>query len=779
MNERVYNEDISSFKNKVNAHEQAIIDGSKVARELNEFIELHKELEGILDDYINLTVNDSNYMERLESYLKEELDYLNLISSLMDDLDKHHDSLGTIDAYTISKEWEDVKYLVTISNLERSMIRLQYLKQNYPESFNQDLYNEMERKYYEIGLRALDAQENMMNIMEENEALENDIEEEFTAGETPQDDSKDEEKNPLVIPENDLLINESLLEQMEVDEQIKYFEKVVQNIENVRGKSKLVYVNGEKKKIAKKYAARYSGYVARLNNLYNKDIIDEQNMINQISNILNNQADLEKTEFILENEAAVEKYCAIREEMDEIYKQEAQFILRASGRPLTEIVEQKMLDGKPGFILMEDVLAYDELVGRATALQTEFDEIMFKYGITPNNNITKGEPLDPKERKKEILNQIYFLMYNGERSENLDKEIKALMDEYRSLETHKKLNKLYKLRKFFRLEGFKPEDCKYLAQISLDPEDLQNNKSISDEKKNNILTTILNKLKKNEVKEEEQKQDEKMSFVEKTKMNAWKCFGGTLGVLYATGLDIQDAYKNVTKAVKSIPTKAKGFVSKIKGTRKPINKHYLKEEIKIRGTRLAIVAGFGIMLYAGAMSHGKGQNNNYTGPVDNETTYETEVEEDTTLEDIADQMGTEIADRVEPSPEPGVDNNVDNVVEDTTNEEVEQNGVYIGDVFTIEANSPIYTNMYDAANENNGLNPYFADDSKREVTGIAYEYNGTMVMLDMNDPDFEAKKTALESNGAVPVAVRSENEASKGIEGYYNLDDVEIELGGR
>lgn len=778
MNKDIHNENVSSFKNRVNAHEKAIIDGSKAAHELNEFIELHNELEGILDDYINLTVNDSNYMEQLESYLKEELDYLNLISSLMDNLDKHHDSLGTIDAYTITKEWEDVKYLVTISNLDRSMIRLQYLKQNYPERFNQDLYNEMEEKYYVIGLRALQAQENMMNIIEQNNNFENDYEEENSMGDNTINNLQ-EEGNAIVPSDNDLLVNESLLEQMEVDEQIKYFEKIMKNIENVRGKSRLVYVDGEKKKIAKKYANRYMGYVARLNNLYNKDIIEEQDLINQISNSLNSHADLERTEFILENEAAVEKYCAIREAMDEIYRQEAQFVLRASGRPLNEVVEQIMLDGKPGRILMEDIVAYDELADKANALQAEFDGIMSKYGVTPNNNLTKGEEKDPEERKEEILDQIYFLLENGEKNEKLDSEIKALMDEYRSLETHEKLDSIYKLRRFFKIQGFEPKDCKYLAKITLNPEELQNNKNVSDEKKKNIFTTILNKFKKDDSKEKVEKQDqEEMSFGEKTKMNAWKWFGGTLGSLYATKLDIQDAYKSVTKAVKSIPSKAKGFVSKIKGTKKPVNKSYSKEEIKKRATRLAFIAGIGVVLYASAMSHGKGQNNNYTGPVNNDTTYETEVEDDTTLEDIANQMGAEIADRVEPAPEPGVDNTIDNSVDDNVNEEVEQDGVYIGDVFTIEANSPIYTNMYDAANETNGLNPYFADDSKREVTGIAYEYNGTMVMLDMNDPDFEAKKVALESNGAKPVAVRSENEASKGHEGYYNLEDVEIELGG-
>ena len=101
--------------------------------------------------------------------------------------------------------------------------------------------------------------------------------------------------------------------------------------------------------------------------------------------------------------------------------------------------------------------------------------------------------------------------------------------------------------------------------------------------------------------------------------------------------------------------------------------------------------------------------------------------------------------------------------------------IKLNDTFTIKDNANIYENEYDAALKENGKTSYFDKNTKRNVESIIYEYNGTKILLDENDPDFEATKQALESNGAVPVAIGSENEYNVGYEGFYNIDDVNIE----
>lgn len=101
------------------------------------------------------------------------------------------------------------------------------------------------------------------------------------------------------------------------------------------------------------------------------------------------------------------------------------------------------------------------------------------------------------------------------------------------------------------------------------------------------------------------------------------------------------------------------------------------------------------------------------------------------------------------------------------------------DTFVIKEGADVYTQDVHAANEQNGVSPYFEESSIRDVAGIVYEYNGTVLTIYETEEDAEAKKTAIEANGAKQVGVlaMNENADEKGYEGFFNSENIELSEG--
>ena len=101
------------------------------------------------------------------------------------------------------------------------------------------------------------------------------------------------------------------------------------------------------------------------------------------------------------------------------------------------------------------------------------------------------------------------------------------------------------------------------------------------------------------------------------------------------------------------------------------------------------------------------------------------------------------------------------------------------DTFVIKEGADVYTQDVHAANEQNGVSPYFEESSIRDVAGIVYEYNGTVLTIYETEEDAKAKKAAIEANGAEQVGVlaMNENADEKGYEGFYNSEDIELSEG--
>lgn len=106
-----------------------------------------------------------------------------------------------------------------------------------------------------------------------------------------------------------------------------------------------------------------------------------------------------------------------------------------------------------------------------------------------------------------------------------------------------------------------------------------------------------------------------------------------------------------------------------------------------------------------------------------------------------------------------------------TSSTVEENHDF-GDTFT--TTGTIYKTQYDMASEENNVKTYFDALSVRKIGGIVYDYNGEKITIFDNDSDAEAKKKALENNGAKQIGYvgRNENANYSGYEGFFNEDDV-------
>ncbi len=233
--------------------------------------------------------------------------------------------------------------------------------------------------------------------------------------------------------------------------------------------------------------------------------------------------------------------------------------------------------------------------------------------------------------------------------------------------------------------------------------------------------------------------------------------------------------QKVTKALNAIPKKVGNYISKIKKVRKPKNQKELYAKMKKRIPKIALALGFAATLYMGSNSDNLHILDESNKPeIENQDMDFNEQE----LEDLGNKISSIANQNNDNHEKEPVKEQSDVAEKEDIVDAILENG------FTVDDDAHIYDDMYDAYNNMDAKNAYFESDSFRTGTGVAYEYNGEIIFLNTNDPDFEAKKDALKSNGATPVAIRSQNEngLGNGYEGYYRIDDIDVnnaQIGGR
>lgn len=802
MNE-MYNERVASFKKNVQSQEANIIEGKIIIETLNQFIELHEEVENYVSEYYEL-VNDGKdqYKEKLEEYLKEELDYLELITNLLNNLANYHVSQEDISREEIEKEWSDVRIMVTVQNIKKALKRAESLRDKYP----QEKYDDLTKRYESLLDKAIEAENNLLQRAEKSLS-------------EPVVETKDEKLKYLVRMD-------TLEEFSNVYEKINYVQYVLESIEHVAGKKRTILVNGERKNINVKYASRYLSYVGILNNLYlERDKEEEQ--LSLLSKSI--EAQLEK-----EIDApCIDSYWKIKENLHENQVEVAKLISRVTSTTSNEeAINVTLYNGNSARILKTDIAAFEALEAKINDDFSKLEILMKDYGI----EIDKQELTDD-EKKQEIIEKINFLKQTGISGEALDNQIKELVKEYQKVEKRKRFTSVAGLTRLFLKQGYSKEEAIHLAEIAYDPSKIEKNKEIKDEDKKNIFKMLCEyfvEAKENFIEAmklidedldvvfydepEEDVEDKKASKKEKVS-SFWK----------TAKQDITSLAKKTRKSLVNLPKKAKNYVSKITGAKKPKNKNAIKEHVKKCSKSIAFVLGAGAIMAASATSNYEvnALNNHSTIEKENPTkkklpnVFDENLENETndqinslfgikrqdhalTVEDMVAEVSEKNqkrsqsayngragvsndlysaldARKVNPTANAGITNaladsiDLDKTAEmlgDQIYEMSNQQEIDLDDTFTVNNDSQIYANEYDAAYKTNPLKPYFGANEEREVNGIVYNYNGTMVLLDKNDPDFESQRAALESNGAVLEAVRSQVGEKADKEGFWNIDDI-------
>ena len=111
--------------------------------------------------------------------------------------------------------------------------------------------------------------------------------------------------------------------------------------------------------------------------------------------------------------------------------------------------------------------------------------------------------------------------------------------------------------------------------------------------------------------------------------------------------------------------------------------------------------------------------------------------------------------------------------------------------FKLQKDSLIYTNMYDAYNHSNSMNPYYDYQTVRKSAGVSVLYNNNLISIIQTDKDvycvddsthtnYLTKKEAnkylnkLLKKGGQIKGVLSCHETYQNIEGFYNINNVKI-----
>lgn len=115
------------------------------------------------------------------------------------------------------------------------------------------------------------------------------------------------------------------------------------------------------------------------------------------------------------------------------------------------------------------------------------------------------------------------------------------------------------------------------------------------------------------------------------------------------------------------------------------------------------------------------------------------------------------------------------------NKKLEQEDILLpNEKINIEAESEIYKTANDATNKENGLNPYYNANMERNVVGITIKMPNDE-MITIKNYDLEQITNLINQGGQI-TAYLTGNQLENGTydyEGYYNVDDIEKESGGK
>ncbi|MCI9279740.1 MAG: hypothetical protein HFJ02_02955 [Bacilli bacterium] len=626
MNLRVHNPEVAGIQIATHEFETRFINGERHVGDLNDFNTLYQELKKIIQDYkkLYLEAREESTRKEYDTFLAQEIDFLNLMNEIMSNLENYHDVVGFVEGREIKKEMDHARTIILYRNIERQIAILRRMKGNMPDSYKEQ-YKTLLVHYKKLRKEVIEAE---AYIIEKSSTEYNTME--VTT-------SSDRKKNYYTIDQE--FYNKLPL----ITDKCKYIELIINNIEKVKGKKSFVTYCGVTKEISTKHVWRYRQYISLLTNLYKKYEREEKDLIKQ------------------ENERSNTDVCASQYASIII----ALYKLGFEALPLINHPDRVMtvtsIDGLELTILKSRLEKFEELIGKYEDLKKMTPYLDENSELMLVQNIEKYQKLP--ERKREIFNRIRFFEHQEE-SEKILEKINQLKKELYELYMAEKFVIFANMKAIFKTSGLPEQMSVFYTNIMGNISGFSVSSKYTDEEKLQVLTDILLKLEEFEKRKEENKINLSLPLIIENSSNFLK-----------------KIMVNVKQIISALPGKNKQHVKIIK-IRKGKNKNDLLERIKEQSGYIA--ASIGMTVFAGLSSFVSSYeiNKNMVPKKEEKTSFKEETNE-------MDEVIEKIYQRVEETKESG------------------------------------------------GI--------------VTYDYNGILLELDSNAPDFKDKKMALERNGAIEI----------------------------
>ncbi len=802
MNEDIYNPKVAEFEQKILKLQRDILDGTFKIETTFQLDLLFEKIESIWKEYEYIYNEIENPISKkaLLGYLNEETEFLKILTSLVNNLQHYRHVVGDfIETSVLENIWNDVKTILTCNHKLNNYYKgvFSTMQKSAKTMQNNMLYKqEFEALFDTIDVTKKETQEAVNRIEELTNATErNDILEIYKEDSKKVKEKIEKKQEEIenfaqeVIPAIDrlydvldgselafeiektnfkeenrenVLIDKQYLETLSLTtEKIDYIKLVMENILKQNGKKQRIKCNGKMISVPKKYVGRFNWCQTEL---YKFQKQYEQEIMAMV--------DLDENNLKKEQEEYATIYVQFKEVNDRLLS------LAEKAKPYSntnQVVAVASLNKEPLYVMKNSLNRFNNYFMEYKRLQKELTRFSERHNI----KVPVIENMDTVENlEKELYNQIYKLKdrklqleVQKEDTSTIELEIKKKQDKLYQMNKGKQFTIFANLKVLFKSALLVGDISNFYTEVVKNPENLLKNPNYTDKEKRSILNEIY------------------------TKMD--RCIQNAKDNKICVQNFLQNQVNNVKRRINILPKLSKNTF-KITDIRDAKNKNAFK--VAVATASVVAVAVVGIQGLSNLSTTSQMEiekniemnseeyvlaSNPNVSPMTKEVIFSSAEEnmEKSNIHHVKELFKEEQKKEntfvVETLEKKIIDQNeiVTPKEKENTYEKIfENNYVDFGETF--EINKPeIYANYLDAANEENVLKASNDLDSKRVVDGITYEYNGEYIFISSHDEDAEAKKSALEANGAVQVNYRGANE--NGWEGYFADENVTFTNEGR
>lgn len=822
MNKDIYNPRVANLEQEISKLEKEILDGTYKMETTFHLDLLVEKIDSIWKEYESIYNGIENPISKkqLLENLARETEFLKLLASLVKNLRtglKHYTQVvgDFIEPSVFMNSWNDVKLVLECNNklrhyyksMESLFEKMSDIRNNHAILYNQEFvwFNDNIHKIEKEASDAMNRIEELGNSTDrivEKKTYQQDNEKIKTVSkemkksikeaipaitrlyavaddkmidyEVDAEDFKEENRKNITIDE-EYLNTLSLVERME------YIKLVMQNIINSRGQKRRVKYNGEIVSIPEKHYGKWIKCQTKMKECmrqYEKEIVnpllEEQN-----------------------EKKYKEEYANLYSEFQQVNDRLLSLTENAKGYMNTnQVVAVASLNKEPLYVLKTSLNRFNTYFIEYKRLQKE----LLRFGERNNLKVPSIESIENVEiAEKDLYSQIYILKEenykrakSGEDTSTVETKIKELQAKLFQMNQGKKFAVFANLKVLFRSTLLAEDISAFYAGVTEKPERLLKSKEYSDKEKESILKDILEKMNRSLTNAKDQAAKMKNTGKEHTTK--------------IKNILVEQVSK-VRRGINLLPKNPK-ITFKIGNIRETKNKKRLALAVgTVAAVSCAYVGIQGLMNLASSneVVNTKSIETNTEDylMLSNTTTAsllkEMEVSSKTSsmslendylshaetnklnalFKEQEDTKKNVVSPKEEPPKEVQAVSHAEIITPKEAKElenKVEDDYVDFGDTFTIK-DKEIYQNYLDAANKENVLKASNSVDNVRMVDGITYEYNGAYIFISNTQEDAEAKKAALENNGAKQVNYRGVNE--NGWEGYFVDENVTFTMEGR